>query len=132
MAKRLDSTYQAGLRSNTWLKIKARKDMLAIVVGYELNPNKGLKSLVIAAVMEGELRCVGQVGSGLTLAMASEILPQLQRAERDSPVVPCKGAKVRWVEPRLCCRVSYAEVLESGKLRQPVFEAWVETPIGLT
>ena len=125
IAKRLDAPYRPGVRADDWVKLKARGELVAIVIGYELNAADRLKSLVIAAPSDGELRCVGKVGSGIAAELAGELLPALRAAGRPTPVVPCSGVKGRSVEPAILCRVSYAEVLASGRLRQPVLEGIV-------
>lgn len=138
MAKRLDSPYRTGVRSDDWFKIKARRELLCIVIGYEPSADDDaarVKSLVVASSIDGELKCVGRVGSGLSPTSSAELLPQLLASERSTPVVPCGGARAgrpRWVEPRMMCRVSYAEMTSSGQLRQAAFLGWVDTPGGPT
>lgn len=125
MAKRLSSKYLPGKRTGDWAKIKNRLAMPCVVVGYEPSEEYGLKSLIVASAVEGELRCVGRVGSGIDPSMGARLLKMLRERERQTPAVPCK-MKGKWVEPELFCRVSYAELLESGSLRAPVFEGMID------
>lgn len=121
VAKRRNSRYEPGRRSGAWLKYKARQTLTCAIVGYEPSEERGLKSLIIAAPVEGELRCVGQVGSGITAAMHRRLLSLLADRPCKAPPVPCT-IKGRWVVPDLFCTVSYAEWTGTGKLRAPVFE----------
>jgi len=125
MAKRLSSKYLPGKRTGDWVKIKQRLAMPCVVVGYEPSEEYGLRSLIVASTVEGELRCVGKVGSGIDPTTAQKLLKLLKERERRSPPMPCK-MKGRWVEPDLFCRVSYAELLETGSLRAPVFEGMID------
>jgi ATP-dependent DNA ligase len=81
-----------------------------------------MRSLIIAAPVEGELQWVGQVGSGITARMHDKLLSLLKARVCKEPIVPCT-IKGRWVVPDLFCTVSYLEWTKTGKLRGPVFES---------
>lgn len=126
MAKRLNSTYLPGKRSDAWLKIKARLKMHCAILGFV--PSEGppgerdFRSLIIATLAEdGELRPVGKVGSGIDGRVRKELNSLLWSRLRDRPLVPCK-LPGKWVEPGLYCTVSYFERTVNGELRAPVFE----------
>ena len=89
VAKRRSSRYRPGERTDAWQKIKRSEDLLAVVIGFAMRGDE-IRSLIIAAEIEGELRCVGRVGSGLTDAKRAELLERLPSLERDAPVVPCR------------------------------------------
>lgn len=125
VAKRLNSAYQPGLRSGDWLKIKARQSLACVVIGYESDDEDRLRSLIVAAPVDGELRCVGKVGSGIAGAMRDRLQKELGSRRRTSPVVPCR-IRGTWVEPTTFCLVSYAEMTQGGNLRAPVFEKLIE------
>ena len=126
MAKRLDSRYAPGARPEHWLKIKREESLLGTVIGVTFR-GANVRSLVIAAPIEGELRVVGKVGSGLREEDRERILEQLPTIERDEPLIPCSET-ARWVEPILFCHVSYLELTRGGEMRAPVFQGWVEAP----
>jgi len=123
VAKRLSSTYQPGRRSDAWTKIKQRHEAHCAILGWERDPSGGLKSLIVALAEDGELRCVGKVGSGLTEADRERLEELLVRCACDEPLVEpaSRGANDRWVEPGLFCTVSYLERTHDGNLRAPVF-----------
>ncbi len=123
MAKRLDSSYQAGKRSNYWIKFRNTKSMSCVICGYVKGSGERgtLGSLILGAYRGDVLSYVGNVGSGLGSAEIEMLLQRFRRIGRDtSPFAsppPLKGAV--WVEPELVCEVSY---LERGQvLRHPVF-----------
>ena len=120
VAKKLTSTYSPGRRSESWVKIKRRVSVHCAILGY-LPDGDDFKSLVIAIEEEGELRCVGLVGSGIDTAVRTKLNRLLKERARATPVIPCEpdGA---WVEPGLFCVVSYNERTPQGNLRAPVFE----------
>lgn len=121
VAKRLDSRYLPGKRTDAWTKFKRRQSLLCVVIGYEPSPGGDLKSLHLAAQVEGKLRYVGKVGSGWSEEERIQLEKLLQPHRRKTPLVPCPLKGV-WVEPRCYCEVSYAELTPTGMLRAPVLE----------
>lgn len=120
VAKELRSRYLPGRRTDAWTKTKPVQRMHCAIVGW-LEERGRLRSLIVAAASpEGELRCVGRVGSGLDAAQIAELERLLPARERPRPIVEC-GKEGRWVEPGLYCVVSYLERTSSGNLRAPVF-----------
>lgn len=127
MAKRLDSPYEPGARTGAWAKFKQRKSMPAIILGYEPNSARGIKSLVIAAEHNGEIQFAGQVGSGLGNEVSSRLLREFKSMKIDKPALPApRLQKVIWVKPEKVCTVSYHEWTNDGRLRQPVFHGLIE------
>jgi bifunctional non-homologous end joining protein LigD len=129
MAKKLDAPYEPGVRSGAWVKFKQRKSMPCVILGYEPSTARGIKSVVIAADVEGTLKFVGQVGSGLGNAMSSQLLRAFRSATIPQPIVPAAGVArtVKWVRPEWMCSVSFAEWTNDGRLRQPVFEGLIDS-----
>jgi DNA ligase D-like protein (predicted ligase) len=119
VAKRLDSRYLPGRRTDAWTKIKRVRSMHCVILGYLPEGQDELRSLVVGAEENGVLRCVGRVGSGLTRALRLELRRALDARRRPAPVVDC-GMQAEWVEPGLFCTVSYLERTKDG-LRAPVF-----------
>ena len=76
MAKKADSTYQVGARSEDWLKLKLVKTIDAIVAGYTVG--KGSRSTTFGALVlaaydsKGKLSHLGNVGTGFTDAQSQE------------------------------------------------------------
>jgi bifunctional non-homologous end joining protein LigD len=125
IAKRLGSPYLPGKRTDAWIKIKKGATEICAVIGFLPSGAKDFKSLILAAPFNGKLQCVGQVGSGFTDKIRARINRMLRSRLRTTPVIPCKTRGV-WVEPGLCCKVSFMERTEKGEFRAPVFEELFE------
>jgi DNA ligase D-like protein (predicted ligase) len=126
IAKRVDSRYRPGERTDAWLKIKPAQRLHCAIVGYQAQGGD-LRSLIIASPDDaGRLQCVGRVGSGLRRREAAELLALLRKRPRATPLIEC-GMQGEWVEPGLYCVVSFFERSATG-LRGPVFEGLVEEP----
>ena len=125
VGKRLDSTYRPGERSPAWQKMKPVQSMHCVILGYEPDGESDFKSLIIGTDVDGELRCVGRVGSGLTDANKQELRTLLFARRASRPLVDTEVAGVGksgvWGEPGLFCTVSFLEWTENGALRAPVF-----------
>jgi DNA ligase D-like protein (predicted ligase) len=126
VAKRRDSLYEPGKRSDCWLKIKARTTLEGIILGYTTG-DKGrsgdLGALHLGAYKQGTLVYIGKVGSGFDASTRSDLLKVLGGLERSSRLVeekPLDDAKTTWVVPELVCEVRYASFIR-GHLREPVF-----------
>jgi bifunctional non-homologous end joining protein LigD len=129
VAKQVDSTYQPGARSRSWLKIKNLRTQEVVVVGWRPGQGRradGIGSLLLALPSADGLRYAGKVGTGFTAATLRDLERRLGPLSRDSS--PMAGdaprADVRdahWVEPRLVGEVRFTEWTRDGRLRHP---AW--------
>lgn len=124
VCKRLDSVYEPGVRSRSWIKIRNMRSEDVIVGGWL--PGKGRLTGLPGAVLVGQraagrLRYVGGVGTGWSEAERAELALLLRAAETGvcpfDPVPPVSGA--HWVLPRLVGEVSYSTRTRAGLLRQP-------------
>jgi bifunctional non-homologous end joining protein LigD len=132
MAKRVDSRYFPGKRTRDWLKIKTHGREEFIVAGYTHGGGRRagtLGSLILATREGGELRYVGNVGTGFSDKEIRSLMTKLKPLRRDtSPfnVVP-KMPRVRkdevvWTEPKLVAEVEYVEYTHDGRLRAPSYQ----------
>jgi bifunctional non-homologous end joining protein LigD len=127
VAKRRDSSYEAGRRSRNWLKIKARTTDEFVVGGFSAG-NGGragtFGALVIGQYEGDRLIPVGRVGSGFddrTLEALRARLDPLVRADSPFAEEPESPGDITWVEPRLVVEVTFAQWTQEGSLRAPVF-----------
>jgi len=136
VAKRQDAPYTPGRRSPCWLKVKATSRRELVVGGWA--PGEGSRSGRIGSLAVGWvdplhstawpdgrcLRWAGQVGSGLSDALLTQLQPVMDRfAVRAGPFLDAPRApKVRWVQPLLVVEVAYREVTAAGTLRFPVLK----------
>jgi len=130
VAKRKGSRYQPGKRSADWRKIKLTNTQDCVILGW--TPGQGGRAgtfgaLLVGAYDRGELRWVGQVGTGFTDRMLERLMDLLSPLESAAPasedpeLAAVKGAT--FVEPRLVCVVEYLEITKStGKMRAPSFK----------
>jgi len=131
VAKRLDSNYLPGQRTDAWTKIKPVKTILCLVLGFEPDGDvapgeqpRDIKSLIVATDFDGELQCVGRVGSGIGEAQRAELRELLFARAAAQPIIDA-GMTGCWVEPGIYCTVSYLERTNNGNLRAPVFKGLV-------
>ncbi|HEX5494941.1 MAG TPA: non-homologous end-joining DNA ligase [Mycobacteriales bacterium] len=127
LAKRLDSVYTSGRRSNLWVKVKLTLAQEVVVGGWK--PGRGrrrdtLGSLLLGVPGPDGLRYAGHVGTGFSEAVLRDLTARLRRLERDtSPFagqVPREHARgVRWVRPHLVGEVRFTEWTRDGVLRHP-------------
>ncbi len=129
VAKRLDSTYQPGLRAKGWVKIKTVGRQEFVVGGWIAG--KGKRKSSVGALLLGvhdrdrELRYVGRVGSGFSDAELQRLCALLAPLERpDSPFTagekPPRGAS--FCEPQLVVEVEFAHWTASGNLRAATYK----------
>jgi bifunctional non-homologous end joining protein LigD len=130
IAKRLDSKYEPGRRTPSWLKIK-NVDRQEVVVGGWV-PGDGKRRDRIGALLvgvrddNGELRHVGRVGTGFTEAELDRLAEKLRPLEReDSPFAP-GGPKIPrgavFADPELVAEVEFREWTDGGQLRAPSYK----------
>ena len=131
VAKRAGSAYKPGRRSRDWLKLKADRSDEFVVAGYTRGAGRRagtFGSLVLAVNEEGQLRYVGNVGTGFDDAEIRRLLKLLEPLHRDdspftvAPKLPrVRKGEVQWVEPRLVAQVRYGEWTHDGHLRHPSY-----------
>ncbi|MFD5820601.1 ATP-dependent DNA ligase [Streptomyces sp. NPDC127038] len=124
VCKRLDSVYEPGVRSRSWIKIRNLRTADVLVGGWV--PGKGRLSGLPGAVLVGQrdagrLRYVGSVGTGWSASERADLARLLRAAETDRcpfDSLP-RAAEARWVLPRLVGEVRYSTRTRAGLLRQP-------------
>lgn len=129
LAKRLESRYYAGKRSDCWLKIKNLRTQEVVIGGWK--PGEGRRrgaigSLLLGVPGDDGLDYVGHVGTGFTDSMLRELEGMLTPLERPDPpfatAIPRPHAKdAHWVEPQIVGEVAFGEWTKAGILRHP---AW--------
>jgi bifunctional non-homologous end joining protein LigD len=127
VAKRLDSPYEPGRRTSSWVKVKHSQRARLAVGGWL--PGEGGRSGRLGSLLVGErgaegLRYAGRVGSGLTEAMLARLdglLGPLRRPE--SPFAGRQPPRASvFVEPVLEVDVEFADWTSSRTLRAPRFK----------
>ena len=128
VAKRRDSPYDAGKRSQRWRKVKARQTDDFVVGGFtegERSRASTFGALSLGVYDAGDaLHPVGGVGSGFTDALLKELLARLEPLvveEMPFATAPKRADTTTWVRPRLVVEVEYAQMTSERNLRAPVF-----------
>ena len=137
MAKKKDSTYEAGKRGRNWLKIKATREDDFIVGGY--TNGVGGRSSTFGSLLVGQyddagkLVYSGNVGTGFddrTLGALKKRLDALESQKSPFDVMTPgtmrfgkqrTEAEIKWVKPELVAVVKFAEWTNDGHLRAPSF-----------
>jgi bifunctional non-homologous end joining protein LigD len=126
MAKKMDSHYYPGKRTNEWLKIKHHKTEEAIIAGFT-SPRGGRKyfgALVLGMMKDDKLSYVGHTGSGFNEQLLRELSAKLKPLVRDQSPFDEKvktNMPVTWVEPKYVAELKFSEWTNDGKMRHPIF-----------
>lgn len=129
VAKRRDSRYEPGRRSDCWVKVKHVRRTSAVVVGWKPGDGgraRGIGSLLLALPAGDGWAYAGHVGTGFNAATLRMLGERLEPLRRDSPAlddVPREHARhAVWVEPRLVVECDYTEWTRDGRLRHPSYK----------
>jgi len=131
MAKKVDSIYEMGKRSKSWLKIKVENTLDVAIVGYTTGTGEreDFGSLLVAAYHQGKLKFLGRVGTGFSKEEIEEIIKKLEKEKVSTPFISpenvkldlSEGREAIWVKPKYVCEVKFLEFTEDMQLRAPVF-----------
>jgi DNA ligase D-like protein (predicted ligase)/DNA ligase D-like protein (predicted 3'-phosphoesterase) len=127
MAKRKDSPYEAGRRSDSWLKIKRLLTCDCAIFGY--TEGEGARSSTFGALILGLYRdskavFVGKVGTGFTEDNSKSLMEVFEPLKTDGRTLEGADAAetIIWLRPELVCEVVYQTVTREGRLRMPRFK----------
>jgi bifunctional non-homologous end joining protein LigD len=133
VAKRLDSPYLPGVRTDAWLKIKGQLRQEFVICGY--TPGKGAHKGRVGALLLGyyepersgrrrRLHFAGKVGTGLSSADRIALKRSLDARRRT--LTPFDIGKpetdVVFSEPISVAEIEFYEWTRDGRLRHPVFK----------
>jgi bifunctional non-homologous end joining protein LigD len=126
IAKRADSKYLSGARTDSWLKIKTTKRQEVVIVGFtaprRTRPFFGALTL---ALRDGDSwRYIGHVGTGFSHETLEELHGKLIRLKTAKSPFRKKvkdEAVTTWVKPQLVAEVKFTQWTSSGEMRHPVY-----------
>lgn len=128
MAKKRDSKYLPGKRSDCWYKVKVRQSAEVLIIGY--TKGKGDRgqtfgALHIAERVGHELHYRGKVGTGFDDATIKEVLNTLKKVDSVKSIDVIGELLDKktstWLDPRLIVEVSYSKLTPDKMFREPVF-----------
>jgi DNA ligase D-like protein (predicted ligase)/DNA ligase D-like protein (predicted 3'-phosphoesterase) len=123
MAKKKTSTYEPGVRSGNWLKIKKLRSCDCVIFGY--TKGTGVRKSTFGALLlgvydGGKPVYVGKVGTGFSEDLLKSLSAQFRNLQTDT--APFKAnviGDVTWLKPKLVGEVGYQVVTKDGRLRMP-------------
>ena len=126
IAKRTDSTYQPGIRSRDWLKLKVEFRQEFVIGGYTepRNSREHLGALLLGYYDGDDFVYVGHTGGGFTRESLAAMARRLRRLERKSSPFSTAvrtNEKAHWVRPEVVVEVKFNEWTADNRLRQPIF-----------
>jgi bifunctional non-homologous end joining protein LigD len=126
LAKRADSEYAIGYRSQNWLKIKNNQQTEAIICGFT-QPRRSRKyfgAIILGKYIKGELTYIGHSGSGIDQKKLKELYEKFQPLITDEcpfKKKPVTNMPATWLKPKLVCEIKFSEWTEEKNLRHPIF-----------
>lgn len=127
MAKKVNSHYYPGKRTEDWLKVKIRKTKKCLIIGYTQGKgdrNKYFGALQLAERVDGKLTYRGKVGTGFDQKVMKKVLERLKEVEEvEKPIdeKPIDSKLTTWIKPEVFCEIQYTSLTDNGTLRDPVF-----------
>lgn len=126
VAKKLDSRYYPGKRTRQWIKRALWLAQEVVIGGWR--PGEGRRSGTIGALLlgahdtAGELRYIGDVGTGFSDKVLDDLYERLTPLERKKPpfvseVPRDRARRARWVDPELVGEVVHRNWTPDGRLR---------------
>jgi bifunctional non-homologous end joining protein LigD len=139
IGKRVQSHYETGRRTGSWIKLKLHHEQEFVIGGYT-NPagsRSHFGALLVGVYKGQELKFSGKVGTGFDEKMLRTLvgmfekipsktcpfvdLPEKRAGRYGQGVTAAEMKLCHWVEPELVCQVKFNEWTRDHRLRQPVF-----------
>lgn len=126
MAKKKQSPYEPGKRSNNWLKIKQIKTCDCVIFGYtrgEGSRDKVFGSLILGLYDGKDPVFIGKVGTGFSQQYMEDMKQAMDEYKVEAGTLQGVDTdrEITWLHPGLVCEVGYQSVTEDRRLRIPVF-----------
>ena len=128
MAKKKDSHYEEGKRSDFWLKMKKIQTEDYVILGY--TKGKGNRSDTFGAILVGGYRnghwfYVSKVGTGFDSETRKELMKKFKKLITKKKYFDLHKSlekeEIVFLKPKLVCEVKFIEKTPTRRLRAPVF-----------
>ena len=126
MAKKAESLYHPGVRTQQWLKIKTHRRQEVVIGGFTKgrNSRQYFGALILGVYEKNELVYIGHTGSGFNEKGLLEIYQKLQPLITETcpfKKKPKTNLPAVWVKPELVAEVKFQEWTNENLLRIPIF-----------
>jgi bifunctional non-homologous end joining protein LigD len=126
IAKKADSLYTIGRRTNDWLKIKLSQQEEAIIIGITepKNTRTHFGALLLGQYENDKLKFIGKCGTGFTQQTLKELYEKFEPYFLDESPLEEKNPvrdKIQWIKPKFIAQVKFTEWTQDNHLRQPVY-----------
>jgi DNA ligase D-like protein (predicted ligase) len=138
VAKRVNSTYQPGLRSGAWLKMRVNQGQAFVIGGYTVGGNP-FDALIFGYYDGDRLLYAARTRNGFTPALRAQLfrkfrtlevkscpfanLPEPKGGRWGAGLTARKMADCRWIEPVLVAQFEFVEWTPDNHLRHTKFVA---------
>ena len=136
IAKRKDSLYDAGQRTDAWLKLKLDRQQEFVVGGYRPGPG-GVDALLVGYYEGRALHFAGKVRAGFTPHLRREVAVELKRHHAETcPFADLPNSKashwgggvtaeqmreMQWLKPVVVAQIRFVEWTADGHLRHAAY-----------
>ena len=136
VAKRKDSLYEPGERSDAWQKLKLENQQEFVIGGYPPGSN-GIDALLVGYYDDSDPRFAGKVSAGFVPHLRREVmkaliphhvdgcpfvdLPQSKSSRWGGGVTADEMREMQWVKPELVAQIRFVEWTAEGRLRHAAF-----------
>jgi bifunctional non-homologous end joining protein LigD len=140
IAKRLSSSYEAGLRTGAWVKYKNLNGQEFVVGGFTRpeGTRKHFGALLVGYYQGGKLWYASRVGTGYSSHLLRSLherlkpkvqpecpftnLPEQKKGRWGQGLTAAEMKQCIWVKPELVVQVNFTEWTQGGHLRHPSFK----------
>lgn len=106
---------------------KPKQNSDCIILGYQVDRDGKLSSLVLGTAYHNQLVLAGTVTPKLSDDEAQELLESLEAIKSDSPFITVNTISAFWVQPKYTCRVQSTEQRKDGRLKDPEWDQLLGT-----
>jgi bifunctional non-homologous end joining protein LigD len=136
IAKRRDSAYVPGERSNAWIKVKLDRQQEFVVGGYRPGPH-GIDAILVGYYDDGALRFAAKVRAGFTPRVRRDVhaqlaplhstrcpfadLPTGKTSHWGGGVTAEEMTELQWLRPTVVAQIRFVEWTADAHLRHAAF-----------
>lgn len=118
VCKDINSTYEIGIRSNSWIKVKNNKIDYFYIGGYSYKDNNNVFSVYLGEFVNNKLLYVGKV----SIAKKDNLLDKLKLISSKKTPFFNYDEKINYVKIKYKIKVKYLEKTKNNLLRQPIYQ----------